>query len=392
MVRYLKLFETHDDYVAFTRTADFLKPNVSRCLEENDIHYSPWVRDYSKEYFTFEVIEPGTITIRLNYNSDYMSRTISYSTNKGKTWTDLTTSGTAQELGGTLNAGDKVLVKGVTNRYGSSEDGSHIFGGTAKVNVCGNIMSLLFGDDFADKDTLAESNSYTFNGLFNGYTNLLSAEHLILPATTLLWASYSGMFMDCTSLTTAPELPATTLAGRCYASMFQGCTSLTTAPELPATTLADSCYSYMFYGCTALVNVPTILPSTSMTNNNGSCYSNMFQGCTSLTTAPELPKVSYASSSYVTCDSFYDNMFRGCTSLNYVRCGLTTSFKYVTRDWLTGVAENGIYVFIMTTQNYFNNISIPSGWTIIYYDSANDKYYLDADKQNECDDHANPIS
>ena len=57
------------------------------------------------------------------------------------------------------------------------------------------------------------------------------------------------MFMDCTSLTQAPELPATTLANYCYNAMFSNCTSLTQAPELPATTLANSCYDYMFNNC-----------------------------------------------------------------------------------------------------------------------------------------------
>ena len=60
---------------------------------------------------------------------------------------------------------------------------------------------------------------------------------------------YFQMFMDCTSLTSAPELPATTLASRCYNGMFYGCTHLTTAPELPATTLATDCYQNMFYNC-----------------------------------------------------------------------------------------------------------------------------------------------
>ena len=58
---------------------------------------------------------------------------------------------------------------------------------------------------------------------------------------------YFGIFYECTSLTSAPELPATTLASRCYDQMFYGCTSLTTAPALPATTLADYWYDQMLY-------------------------------------------------------------------------------------------------------------------------------------------------
>ena len=54
----------------------------------------------------------------------------------------------------------------------------------------------------------------------------MSAENLILPATTLASGCYNNMFRDCTSLTTAPELPATKLADRCYQYMFSGCRSL----------------------------------------------------------------------------------------------------------------------------------------------------------------------
>ena len=34
------------------------------------------------------------------------------------------------------------------------------------------------------------------------------------------------MFIDCTNLTTAPELPATTLAEFCYGTMFRDCEKL----------------------------------------------------------------------------------------------------------------------------------------------------------------------
>ena len=54
--------------------------------------------------------------------------------------------------------------------------------GTTGLFIClGNIMSLLYGDDFEDKTTIPSA--YCFYGLFGG----------------------------CTSLTTAPELPATIL-------------------------------------------------------------------------------------------------------------------------------------------------------------------------------------
>jgi hypothetical protein len=78
------------------------------------------------------------------------------------------------------------------------------------------------------------------------------------------------MFNGCTSLIKAPKLlPATTLRENCYYGMFRDCTSLVTAPELPALTLISNCYSYMFYNCTSLKYIKamfTVTPLTSYTN------------------------------------------------------------------------------------------------------------------------------
>ena len=133
----------------------------------------------------------------------------------------------------------------------------------------GNIMSLIYGDDFIDKNEIYD---YAFGDIFENFQALYSVKNLILPATTLGIACYTYMFNKCYNLINVPKLPATTLANDCYDSMFQDCTSLTTAPELPATTLAESCYSCMFYGCTLLTTAPE-LPATTLAE---SCYSSMF--------------------------------------------------------------------------------------------------------------------
>ena len=117
-------------------------------------------------------------------------------------------------------------------------------------------------------------------------------------------ARFCSLFLNCSVLTSAPELPAKTLADYCYYAMFYGCTNLTAAPELPATTLAYRCYNEMFWGCTNLESAP-VLPATKLEKL---CYGDMFYGCTSLTAAPELPATTLASYCYY-------EMFYNCTSL-----------------------------------------------------------------------------
>lgn len=41
MGKYIKTFEYHDDYSDFINTNDFIKPNVSHCINENEVHYNP---------------------------------------------------------------------------------------------------------------------------------------------------------------------------------------------------------------------------------------------------------------------------------------------------------------------------------------------------------------
>lgn len=38
---YIKKFSGHTDYEAFAQTEDFIKPNVSLCIQEDDVHYNP---------------------------------------------------------------------------------------------------------------------------------------------------------------------------------------------------------------------------------------------------------------------------------------------------------------------------------------------------------------
>ena len=59
---YLKLFEKHSEYEAYSGGGKMLKPNVSYCEDNNEVHYNPYVHDYSQDYLTFVAKEDGTFT------------------------------------------------------------------------------------------------------------------------------------------------------------------------------------------------------------------------------------------------------------------------------------------------------------------------------------------
>jgi hypothetical protein len=313
---FIKKYTSHEEYEV-DKT-----PNVSLCVENNEtkhLHYTK--KKFDDEYLTFEALESGTFTLTIGSGvttGDVTS--VSYSLDNGETWTT-TNNVQGQQVvitTPTVNAGDEVLWKGSANRMANNPDThkTSIFSSTANFNARGNVMSLLYGDEFKDEVSLSGKN-YCFSYLFRNNGKLINGKNLSLPATTLESSCYYGMFDGCTSLATAPELPATTLAYSCYADIFYGCTSLATAPELPATTLASNCYNYMFYGCTSLTIAPE-LPATTLTSY---CYRQMFAGCTNLTTAPQLQVTKLEQYCYY-------GMFAGCTSLTVAPELPVTDLKY----------------------------------------------------------------
>lgn len=222
---------------------------------------------YLSQYFTIKVTSDGVICWKNNaQNSSFTGRTISYSLDSGTTWTDITSVSGSTAPTISVSSGDTVIFKGNNSNYAIDSSRYAVFSGTTcNFEVEGNIMSLIYGDNFIGNNILTDN--FTFTEIFKGCNTLTSAENLVLPATTLTESCYRAMFANCTSLTKAPSLPATTLASYCYYYMFQSCVILEKAPDLPATTLVSYCYSYMFTNTTAL-NYVKCLATTGINENN----------------------------------------------------------------------------------------------------------------------------
>ena len=340
--------------------------------------------DYSQEYFTITALGDGSITLNTMDDVTEFMYELNYSKDKSN-WEQVLDIGTFEIP---VSSGDNVYLKGVgTQLYNKDIKSGMYISSSCNINVSGNIMSLLYGDDYKDKVALPSGSENTFAYLFKNNTHLINAENLILPATTLASSCYYWMFWGCSSLTTAPVLPATTLANYCYSSMFQSCSSLTTAPELPATKLASECYSNMFQSCSSLTTAPE-LPATTL---SGNCYNNMFNSCTALTTAPKLPATTLIRRCYGNmfkgCTSLttapelpatkleiycYEFMFDGCTSLNSITM-LATNISAMSclTNWVRGVASTGTFTKAAEMTSLPTGTSgIPEGWTVVDYGAA----------------------
>ena len=272
---------------------------------------TPSEHDYSKDYFTIVSLEDnndiGWQVARIAEEQYDWFKKIIVSTDNGTTWNtyESSTNNTGTKLA-TLNKGDKLLIKGNNTFYGYSGSDQVMLGNrfvsSGYFKVEGNIMSLIYLDDFIGQSTLPADNAFT--ALFYNCSKLMFADNLILPATTLTQYCYRDMFRGCTSLAYAPKiLPATTLVNECYKRMFYECSTLTKAPELPASTLLSSCY--------------------------------------------------YA-------------MFKDCSSLNYIKCLATDVSDWLcTGSWVSGVSSSGTFVKDGSMTSWTTGLDgIPEGWTV----------------------------
>ena len=340
------------------------------------------------DYLCFTADEAND-TISLNKVGTPYAISLEYSVDK-KIWTEYTWDGTAGATITLANVGDSVCFRGNNDTFSKNYENYYNFQFSALTRASGNIMSLL-DKQFRKKDVP----EYCFSGLFYNCTSLTTAPEL--PATTLAESCYYNIFGG-SGIVVAPELPATTLAGACYRSMFNGCTSFTTAPELPATTLANWCYVDMFKGCTSLTTAPE-LPATTI---GESSYKGMFNGCTSLTTAPKIYAKSGDSNS---CNSMFYNctslteatvpnlnlnisnidtvfqMFYGCTSLKHLKVYFTNwdGYGVYIRPWdgyvghslwLEDASSTGVFECPSALDCSTRDTShVPAGWTIVRTDS-----------------------
>ena len=257
----LRVFETESDYDS--AKPDFVYPTVSYVRDVDEVKY---MSKQLRNYLYIEALADGmTVTLNNTIQMGGMgsinapANELEYSTDQ-QVWTTLSNN-TASPA---INTGERIYLRGNATSAADMANntlGIGFFNITQSCNVGGNIMSLLFNDDF-EHETDLTGYDYAFAGLFIQQP-IVNESELLLPATTLTDGCYGNMFQGCTSLTTAPELPATTLAKQCYYNMFYGCTSLSTAPTLPATTLATKCYYHMFYGCSNLNNITMLATDIS---------------------------------------------------------------------------------------------------------------------------------
>ncbi len=373
---------------------------------------------HSNEYLTFEALSEGYFYY-ITYSNP---KPIEYSRD-GVNWTMIGLEANKYTRLDCLT-GDKLYFRGNNATYNTrsgsypdvdcgfdSNPNAGFYPECAKLKLYGNIMSMIYGDNFVGKDSFPSGSTQNFAWFFNNL-NTEDASGVVLPATTLTDMCYYRMFALNSNLLYPPELPSMNLAKGCYYRMFTGCRKLSYCPELPATTLTENCYFGMFGYCGFADLVPPVLSATTMAKNcykqmfmktqlqslpvlqaatlAEGCYESMFEGSTGVTTnAPILSATTLSNNCYKRMFALsdiqnspvlpattlalacYTEMFYGAQDLNEVTClsdlttdGLGSLPGDYTGNWLFGTQASGTFTRLSSSVNWDQGPSgIPLGWT-----------------------------
>lgn len=207
--------------------------------------------DYTEPFYVEDISGADNIVQILKSGDNAPTLTIEKSLD-GKNWEMMGITSTTI-ITANIPAGGKLYL-----RCNASTWGTNIYGYYNKINIIGdcniggNIMSLLYGNNFTGNETTFPKDKYcVFYYLFYRNSHILNASDLLLPSTVLVTGCYYSMFDGCTKLTTAPELPASTLNYMCYYRMFGDCYRLNSVKCLATNISAFNCLGNWVY------NVPS---------------------------------------------------------------------------------------------------------------------------------------
>ena len=279
-----------------------------------------------KEYFTIEAIENTTkvyFRCHVDNDGDDVELDIEVSTDK-ETWTEKTSSWAGGgTLLATLNAGEKLFIRGNNNTYGDKDDdnkpnGSSIY---ADKDFCayGNMMSLINGDD-ALNGIVPNVGGYLFTQFFKG-TKICSHPHkrLLLPKK---YSTY------------------------CFFEMFMNCTKLTVAPNFEIKLNYPTAATRMFQGCTSLIMPPKVLYK----GLGGWCFRN----CTKLSKSPVLLDEDV---------SIFPDDFVGTNVKEFYIIGTTYS-QYSSKDWTNHMPSESGVIYKNPEAEFWDEIKLPDGWVL----------------------------
>ena len=282
--------------------------------------------DIQPNYFT--IIIPAGVYPTLSYCSKHNRMQLCYSVNDNP-WKLLNTTGdnySSVPLSpyvdlshGPIDTDIKIRFKGYS-RYNTANAPVYVppipilqFNSNTTIKAEGNILSLMFSDDFKNIKSIEDVFNYQVPEpieLPEGETNI----------TNMAWfPGHIGVPM-----------------------LFKDIRALTDVSNL-------------------------IFPDFNydISSNKYIVYTNMFENCSSIRESPEL-------STPIINGHAYRDMFDGCSSLNYIKCLATTVYSggvlqdsVSVYDWTTNISQTGTFVKAQGANWVVGTSGIPEGWEVI---------------------------
>jgi hypothetical protein len=373
MAKYLKKFNTHNEYEEYASGGSMIKPNVSYCNDDKDIHFNKFeTRIIAKLNVTstenptsiltafplFKSIEIDGI-LQPHVVSSYVFDTLGEHTVKYTLVND-TTIGNAAFVG-CYNLTSVTIGDNITT---IDTDAFHGCSGLTSIEIPNNVTSIgnqVFQDCYGLTSVTISDNITTIGiGVFANCSGLTS---VTIPNNVT--AIGNGAFAGCSGLTslTIPNNVTTIEYGA-----FSGCTSILTATIGSGVTSIGSWSLYGWSNLTSLTfNASCGVPSTFGGSHNlkeviigdsvTSIDTSAFGGCNSLTSITIGNGVtSIGNSAFNSCESLTsitipsgvtsigDGTFGGCRSLQIIT-SLATTEPHITPRVFENIRANGtLYV------------------------------------------------
>jgi hypothetical protein len=334
MIKYLTTFQTEAAYNTFLASNDCPYINISHIVatDENKYYKESSVLQNTPFTITVDHLTSGNtigLTFQVNKtNGSTIQTYCKYKINNG-TWQtyyyNLTPNDDFVQIPNVdIEEGDVIQIINKSNICRNffiyQNDGE------ISCTVSGNIMSIVWGDDYvyAPACKVPYPNTTHSDYRHNGYEilhfsdiiydhKLTDAGDLWLPTKNLGIYIFDSMFNECSNLIDAPDINAKYLPKGACKNMFKSCSSLTTMPTILAETLEESAMDYMFGDCSSLVTTTQLHIKKIIVGGMNWIFSN----CTSLVTAPiwnEDIEVVDLTNNY----NWFDFTFAGCSSLEDV--------------------------------------------------------------------------
>ena len=322
MGKYLKKFETHTQYEAFTATTEFIKPNVSICIDTpSEVHYNPLRCEETSEY---EVIGEPSYPSEIEGDATSFEMTVNYQRTDTNIYCQETvTEGTdtvTVEIGQNPSTSSTRTVTGTVDYYGNEIEYSvtqskMVYKVTAKFNVTDTSNRTRIANDTGSLSSIEIDGEQT--SVTTGYTFDTTGEHTI--KYVLRGAAIGDQtFIQCSGITSCTIGNGVTSIG---SSVFSQCSGLTSI-DIPSgvTSIGSDAFAY----CSSLtsIEIPDSVTSIGM---------SAFRYCSGLTsiTIPD-SVTSIGSSVFANCSgltsvtigtgltSINDYTFSGCSSLTSI--------------------------------------------------------------------------